>query len=128
MGKELIHYDWKVLKREFMEGPWEAVENLRRDQASVFPKESLYIKLKMAPWDIEKKALTPIVLEKASLKLVNSKAKQLERIRNRHVRLAKLMQGRGEKSLKELEPQDTEDARKLLVTGLEQERVALGMG
>lgn len=119
---------WKDLKLEFLKGPWVSVEDFARDKGDDFPELSKTIKLKTIGWEVEKKALAPIVLEKASLSLIEAKAKQLQRVQQRHVKLAKLMQNKGQEALGELEVTDIEQARKLLLTGMEQERAALKIG
>lgn len=122
--------DLEVLKTEFMQGPWETLEDFKRDTKSALPSKYNKYASKMVIWESEKKALTPIVLEKASLVLVDDKVKQLKKIKQRHIKLARLMQDKGREALEAVNAENinVDDARKILLTGLEQERTAIGLG
>lgn len=126
MRKGSSKYDWISLKEEFLQGPWEEAEDFMRDKQEFLPKNTRETKIRISSWATEKGMLMPTVVEKASLTLVDHKVKQLKKMEKRHVKMARLMQNRGKAALETLEPQDTEEARKLLLTGMEQERVALG--
>lgn len=125
-----IRYDWEALKLEFMKGPWDTVEEFRRDKESLMSHNDDYVITKTAGWEIEKKGVMPTVIEEATLVLVDDKVRQLKKMKQRHIKMARLMQDKGKKALEDVSTEDIniDDARKILLTGLEQERAALGIG
>lgn len=118
-------YDWDNLKKEFLKGPWETIEDFWRDKQADLPKDKNRVLAKTVGWTLEKQGVLSVAVTKVGMSVVSTKAKQIEKMKTRQVRLARLMQNRGQTALKELKPQDTEEARKLLLTGMEQERVLL---
>ncbi|MCG3204064.1 MAG: hypothetical protein KCHDKBKB_00767 [Elusimicrobia bacterium] len=116
-------HDWPALKKEFLASEYDTVSD--------------YLKFKgMRPvswlnqttgWRAEKDEIKKKALERSKQHLINGEAHDLNEVRDRQARLARFMQLKGTASLKTLNPKDVEEARKLIVSGMETERKALGM-
>ena len=118
-------YNWTALKMEFMRGSWETIaEFMRYKEIKITP----YIAMKRVKgWGQEKRQIVVKASEKATGDLVEEKAEDIREIQRRHARLARWMQLKGGESLKTLNPTSVDEARKLLLSGLAEERLALGM-
>jgi len=119
-----IRYNWTALKMEFMRGPWETLADFFRFKRM---KTTVHIFRKTKGWSKEKRAIVIQAGEKATGDLVEEKADDIREIQKRHARLARWMQLKGGESLKTLNPSSVDEARKLLLSGISEERIALGM-
>ncbi len=121
-------YDWPALKLEFLEGPWKTVAEFRRAKNLPDETESAYISQKMKGWTNEKKILLKEATEQATTRLIRDRSDDLIKVRERQARLARWLQLKGAEALKTMEPADADEARKLIISGMQEERNALGIG
>lgn len=127
-GKALpIKIDKIKLKQEFMEGPWTTIVDFFRFKGIVTdePNRSLHTR----GWSREKQAiLAAKAIVPAKKKDLVMELAHLEETRLRQAKVARFLQKLGENELKkEGKEIDAEVARKLIISGMEQERIALGM-
>lgn len=112
--------DWLELKNQFVTGDWLTVSVFLRDQNIPNNSRSRFHTRK---WKEEK-------LEYQSKVITQVQEKEMEsvvEVRIRQVRAAKKMQEIGLRKLQELSPESADEARKLVTSGLQEERAALGM-
>lgn len=125
--KKYNKYDWNALKLEFMQGPWQGISEFRRFKGMPDSQKNNHITAKTAGWTQEKRKFLAQATQKATTQLLEAKTEDIKDIRERQARLARLMQLKGAESLKRLDPEDADQARKMVVSGLEEERTALGI-
>ncbi len=121
-------YDWHKLKLEFFEGPWKTLKDFREFKKMPGYVQSPYITKKMKGWSKEKESLMDKALGRATDQILEESSQDLAKVKVRQARIARWVAMKGAAALKNLEPKNVEEARKLLLTGLEQERKALGIG
>lgn len=112
--------DWIVLKDKFIRGDWQTVTDFFKEQD--IPNNSRS-RIHTRNWKNEK-------LEYQSRIITQVQEKEMEsvvEVRIRQVQAAKKMQEIGLQKLQELSPETADEARKLITSGLEQERAVLGM-
>ena len=126
--KKYNKYDWNALKLEFMQGPWQTVTEFRRFKGMPDPQQNNHITSKTSGWTEEKKNFLKQAAQKATSELLEEKTEDIKTIRERQARLARWMQLKGAEGLKRMEPEDADEARKMVVSGLQEERDALGIG
>lgn len=119
-------YNWEAMKLEFLQGPWVTFAEYRRFK-KMREKMNRYMEGKTAGWATEKKNLVAEAAKRAAGNLLVVKTEEIKQIRERQAKLARMMQLKGAEGLNTLEPKDVEQARKLLATGLQEERLALGV-
>ena len=120
-------YNWPVLKLEFMRGSWMTTAQYRRDKKFPPDEKSDYMTIKMRGWTTEKQKLIAEAAKNATGDLLAIKTEEFKKMRERQVKLAQMMQLKGAEGLQDLKPEDVEQARKLLLSGLQEERAALGV-
>lgn len=123
-GAFIKKYDWPALKEEYLEGEIKEVSVFLRSKG--FQRPTSWLKQTQG-WRTEKDEIKQKAIEKSKQKLINGEAHDLNEVRDRQARLARFMQLKGTAAIKTLEPKDIEEARKLIVSGIEAERKALGM-
>ena len=119
-----IRYNWVALKMEFMRGQWQSTAEFLRYKKM---RPTMHIYKKSTGWSKEKRAIMTQAAEKASGDLVEAKTEDIKAVQERHARLARWMQLKAGESMKTLNPTSMDEARKLLLSGLSEERIALGM-
>lgn len=119
----MMKHDWVKYKAEFMAGPWVSVRQFLKEKGLSF---SLIKKTK--GWSAEKKTLAQAALDISTGKILQKDIQDILEMRKRQTGFARYMQYRAARKMKkvvddELSP---EDARRLMVSGLEEERKAMG--
>lgn len=118
--KDVTQRNWLELKNQFITGDWLTISDFLLDQN--IPNNSRS-RLHTKGWREEK-------LDYQSKVITQVQEKEMEsvvEVRIRQVQTAKKMQEIGLRKLQELSPETADEARKLVTSGLEQERAALGM-
>jgi len=123
--KSRNRYNWDLLKLEFMQGPFQTIVEFQKFKG--IAPSNMGVRNKMTGWVDEKQKMIFKAAKKVAGDLVSSKASEIKKVVNRHASLGKYMQLKGAQALKTLEPKSIEDARKLVQTGIEEERIALGL-
>src|SRR3989337_2348837 len=121
-------YNWPALKIEFLRGPWPTVAAFRRAKGMPSEKKSVYLTKKMKGWSWEKKSVLKKGVERAANMIIERTVDEEAKVRERQARLARWLQLKGAESLKAMDPEDADQARKLIVSGMQEERTALGIG
>jgi len=119
-------YDWDALKIEFFRGKWINTKKFRESKG--LPVKSRYMEKKMLGWVTEKKKLNKKALEKATNDIANEGSETIQKAMKRQANMARWLQLKGAAALKDLDPKDADEARKLIVSGMKEERTALGAG
>lgn len=110
-----------------MEGPWETTAQFRRDKGFPNWKKSVHMTQKMKGWSKEKRKMINKAAEEASKEMVEGRKNEAIAIRERQANIARGLQKKGIKALEYLDPKSAEEARRMIDTGLRQEREALGL-
>jgi hypothetical protein len=124
--RKIRKYNWLELRQEYIHGEWKNLNDFLKDKGMpAYYRNNKH----MAGLATEKKDYVKNVIEQAAEKSLEEDIKDATKVRLRQARLARFMQLRGAEALKDpsLKIQSAEDARKLLTSGLEQERKALGI-
>ena len=117
-------YDWPKLKIEFLRGEWLTARAFLHDKKiSNGPVSSFETK----GWAEEKKMMSIKALKIATEEILEENVNEEKKVRERQAKLGRALQLKGFKALEHLDPKTVEDARKLIQTGLIQERDALGI-
>lgn len=118
-----VRHNWDKLKQEYLTGDWVSVREFLRDRGI-----SLNNVNQVSGWSREKKELSAKTIEVTKEKLIQGDASEITKIRERQARLARFLQLKGAKVL-EKEGLDItpDDARKMVVAGLQEERKAVGI-
>jgi len=116
-------YNWEKLKAEFFTGEWLTIKSFFRDKG--IPTSPVYPQVK--GWAEEKKKQQKSALMAAAENLLQQDIVNIQAIRLRQARTARFLQLKGAKALENKEAETVDDARKLIVSGLEEERRSLGM-
>jgi len=115
-------YDWGKLKTEFITGDYlSAREFLAAKGMPVINYPQI------VGWGAEKKKYEKDALMASAQQLLKQDVTSLNTVRMRQARLARFLQLKGTTVLKGTEAETVEDARKLVVSGLQEERRALGL-
>ena len=122
--KTTKHNDWRALKIEFMQGPWEKASDFREDKGVL---NNDYARFKMKGWQKAKKKAVDSATQAAFGEIEEMKPDEIHRIRKRQAEDARILQQKGFNALEVLEPKNSEDARKMIITGMQEERAALGI-
>jgi len=125
-GQSKYKYDWARLKIEFFKGPWQSVKEYKK--AKGFPDDYGYVGQRMAGWKKEKDELLATALQHSTEKMVQKDMDDVKSVQIRQANLAKFLQLKGAKGLRDLHLEDVEDARKMLISGMKEEREIYGMG
>jgi hypothetical protein len=116
----MAKYNWTLLKDEFITGNWLSIADFFRDKT--IPNNSR-TRTTARGWLDLKRGYQDKVISEVKQKVTESEID----VRLRQQKTAKLLQIKGIERLQKSEIDNTETARKMLVNGLEQERLALGM-
>jgi len=116
-------HNWLKLKQEYLESKFETVSDYMRFK-NMRPKSWLQ---QTSGWRKEKDAMKVAVVEKSKQQIINGEVHDINEAKARQARLARFMQLKGVTTLKKFEPKSVEEARRLIVSGLDAERKALGM-
>ncbi|GEM_PF-3387111 len=116
--------DWVELKKEFMLGDYVTAAEFRR--AKKLPKWTID---KTKGWSEEKKKMKESALNKTMSRANDKEFEDLAEIRLKQARIARFMQLKGVAYLKDenVTFKSADEARKMINTGLSQERSALGL-
>lgn len=117
-------YDWPKLKAEFIAGDWLSVKQFLTDKN--IPVSNA---IQCTGWSEERRRVQREALQKSSQKMVDDEFKDIQEVRMRQARTARFLQLKGLAKFQEkgVTVDSIEDARKLVATGLQEERKALGM-
>ena len=126
--KKVPRYDWSALKLEFFKGSWLTVADFRRAKGFPGDKENPYMSKQMKGWALEKKEWMQGMVKRATNEIAEEQIEDIKTVRARQARLARWMYLKGAEKLKDLDPEDADQARRLIETGMKQEREALGVG
>ncbi len=118
-----VAYNWEALKTEFMQGPWKTTGQFRKDKNM---PDTHFILNRMRHWATRKKYMVDDMVKEDSGEIVELNPKEIELARQRQAEHARFLQRKGLDALEVFEPKTVEDARKLVVSGLQEERAALG--
>ena len=118
-------YDWDALKIEFLRGKW---INTKKFRESKELPQSRYMEKRMQGWVKEKIKLNKRVLENATDAIAKEGTETVQIAMKRQANMARWLQLKGAAALKDLDPKDADEARKLIVSGMKEERTALGAG
>ncbi len=119
-----VTYDWEALKTEFMRGPWKTVAEFKKDQQI---PDNAYLNIKMRGWAKEKMELVADAVRESAGELVEITPTDVEVVRKRQADHARLLQKKGLDALEVFTPKNADEARKMVVSGLQEERAALGV-
>lgn len=120
--KRRSKWDWPKLKIQFLSGDFGSVKDFLRQKG--IPETTI------APtvgWAAEKKDFQSRSVEVTKDKLVEQESDNIVEIRKRQARLARFMQLKGAKKLEDLDPETVDEARRLISSGMREERASLGM-
>ncbi len=113
-------YDWQKLQDEFVRGDWLSLRQFFKEKRVPY---SSYTRSRAKGWLKEKRDYQRLVIKKARKKVLEDEVE----LKVRQTRLAKAMQAKGIKELVDLEVKKADDARKLVVDGMREERRLLGL-
>jgi hypothetical protein len=115
-------WDWPKLRKEFLAGEWKTVKGFLIEKGIPYTNFA-----QTTGWAEEKKELQEKSIEVTKSKLVEQESDNIVEIRKRQARLARFMQLKGAKKLEDLHPETVDEARRLVVAGMKEERASLGM-
>lgn len=117
-------WNWESLKQEFIGGNISTVAEFFRQKGI-----SRAHQIKTVGWTEERLRAETKALKDATEELAEDFYKQAKETRDRQARLSRYMQLKGMEKLKLIKPDELtpEDARKLMVTGMQEERKAIGL-
>lgn len=117
--------DWPRLKHEFVTGNFTTVREFLATKGIPFMNYPA-----ISGWATERRNYQEKVLAQAEKRTEAAEVESLSDVRIRQARLARFLQLKGAERMKEIKninDVDIDEARKMVITGLEQERKALGM-
>ena len=121
-GRGQPKHDWTKLKTEFLTGDWVTVKQFLEDKGIPYSNSKQCV-----GWMQDKKQYQQEVLKQSSQAMMEEDVEDILKVRKRQARLARFMQLKGAKVLETEEIEDVDTARKLVVSGLKEERKVLGM-
>lgn len=124
LEKELSS-NFDALKIEFMQGPWETVEEFKKSKN--IPIDDFDINEDMEEWEEEKTEIVENNLKVALGEAVPVSPQEIELTKRRQAEDARRLQRKGLKALEVFAPRSAEEARRMIVSGFEQERAAMGI-
>lgn len=114
-------YDWVSLQDEFVEcKKWLTLSSFFEEKS--IPNNS-YSRQKTTGWLALKEEYHQDISEQARVRLINNEIE----IRTRQSRMARSLQLKGLKGLSKMKVETAEEARKLISSGMQEEREALGL-
>jgi len=123
MGRRLpSKYNWEKLRAEFIAGEWTSVLQFLKDK-----KIAESNRKRTKGWVDAKRNYQREVFRNSSKQLMDGEIQNIADIRNRQARLARFLQLKGANYLQGANVKSVDDARKLVVAGMGEERKAVGM-
>ena len=121
-------YDWDLLKHEFMNGPWDSVVAFCKDKGFMIEdKKTKLIFRRTKGWAGEKQKMMALAARNIPIDPLKREYEMAQSAKDRHIRMAKFLQQRGLAAIRKIDPKSADEARKMISTGIEQERLALGL-
>jgi len=115
-------WNWSKLKREFLLGEWVNISSFLRDKG--IPLANFK---QAAGWLQEKNELEKRRTESTKTALVEKEVDSIADVRSRQARLAKFMQLKAAAKLKNADIETVDEARRMAISGMREERKALDM-
>jgi len=124
IGAPINKHNWPKLKQEFLCGDWMEVRQFLRDKGISINNVS-----QVSGWAKEKKQLSIKAAKLAESKLIRDESGEIVKVRERHARIARFMQLKSMEVIKKSDSSNLspDEARKMMIAGLDQERKALGI-
>jgi len=117
--------NWEVLKMEYMSGPFKtAKEFLKSKNMDI---NHPYYAIRTSGWATEKKKKLSNVYQRVIERSFKKEEDRILEATQRHAAVAQYMQSKGEEALRVMPVEDVEQARKLIISGIDKERQALGV-
>lgn len=113
-------YNWQQLKSEFLQGKWLTISSFLRDKGI---QSNSRTRTHTKGWKTDKENIEGEILSETENQYIISEVE----IRQRQQKTARLMQYRALQELHRVDLHSSEDVRKMMVSGLEQERSAVGI-
>ena len=117
--------NWLLLKTEFMAGPYKTSKEFL--ELKGLDPNSHYYRLKASGWVREKKGKMSQVYERSIQRIFKKEEDEGEKAKLRHAAIARYMQGKGVKALEQMPVTSADEARKLVISGIDKEREAIGL-
>lgn len=114
----MVRHDWISLKNQFVTSNWLTISDFFRDKGI---KDNSRNRLHTKGWLLERKEYQHDLFLKTKEQIAENEVD----IRIRQLEIVREMQTKGSEELQNLPVRNVEDARKLIVAGLEQERAIL---
>ena len=117
-------FDWDKIKQEFLTGNWRSLKEFKRSKGI---KDTTVLKFR--GWVKEREIHQKQLVEDSAKKTLQKEIEAVSDIRLRQVRLSRFIQMKGAEKLRNAKTEEIsiDDARKLVVTGMQEERKALGI-
>lgn len=116
----MVRHDWISLKNQFVIGNWLTVSDFFRDNQI---KDNSRNRINTKGWIIERREYQEEVFKRTREQIIEKESE----IRLRQQRHAQQLQAKGLKELENLPVKKIDDARKMIITGMQEERAALGI-
>ncbi len=116
-------HDWQAMKAEFLAGDWLSLLAFLRYKGL----NDKIIWAQTRGWVAEKKAMKQQIVDNTKEKIIDDDVRDINTIRLRQARLARFLQLKGIEAVKDQPITNVDDARRFIVSGLQEERRALGM-
>lgn len=118
-------YDWEKIKLEYLKSDFLTIKEFF--EFKEIPLSNMNVRA--GGWAREKKEYQKKVLQKATERGIAAESNNIAEARERQARLARFLQLKGAEKLRKVNPDElsVDDARKLVVGGLQEERKALGI-
>ena len=121
-------YDWVELKKEFMTGDYKSVNEFLRVQNLPPTIHSGGMRRYTKGWAAEKKKKRERALERATQRSLDNQFGDMGEVKEKQARIAHFLQTKGMKELEDLSSESVDEARRLVLTGMKQERAIFGIG
>jgi len=115
-----MKYDWLRLRNEFISGDWLSLSDFFRDKKI---KNNSRTRSVVTGWKEERRKYIHQTIQKVQEKALETEID----IRLRQQNISKKLQEKGLAAINNLPVRSLEDARKVITSGLEQERAAVGI-
>lgn len=120
-------YDWKALKSEFLVSNDQTVKGFCIRKGLSDPSTNAFIAKMVTGWAGEKKEIGEKAMEKYAQQVSEGMFEDLKSVRLKIAKIGVDLQEKGLKALIDLKPKTSEDARKLIETGVKIQQQALGI-
>lgn len=117
-------YDWPKFEAIFLSGKYKNLEDMSAGEK--IPYDTLSANCRRRKWKMKQKRVEAKVIEKIETKIVNDTAERVMRMRDRHIKLAIMLQNKGFATLKDVTKFTKQgDAIKSIHVGVEMEIKAI---